>query len=550
MILPLLVVLVVLAGLGWWLAGLPVRQARSEWEAGRNAQAIATAEQWSGLHVRGAEYHQILAVAYLTAGNSAAAARHLQSLRNAQPLLSAVPKETVARKMFAAGRIEEFLAYDAASHERHESANVALYRAAASAVTNRLDAAEAALKTVDRRAVDPRKFASLEQVIIAMRRGRVPYVFDREGHPLADFQTASRDIKVTAAEFAPLIDRQAGDLTIGAQLEHLGAAATLDTTLDTSVQRAALAALGSYRGSLVAIDPRTNEILAVASSRGKGPERNLAFEQQYEPGSVIKVLTGLNAYNSGIDLKPMFPYDCKGDLMIDGRHFGDWIGTGHGILPSLDEALAQSCNIVFADIGLRLGTDRLRQFMTAAGFDSQVNPGLFSIPLGRTIETSAGFSRYETAFYAIGLEHETINSFHLAMLASMMANRGMLQTPRLLRGRRSILGDSTPAPAAPAATRLASKESAESMIRAMQAVATSPKGTGRRVVVDGLTIAMKTGTAGKRENGFQALIVCFAPVESPTIAFGMIAEDAGPAEFAGAKIAHDFLAALKSQRRL
>jgi cell division protein FtsI/penicillin-binding protein 2 len=58
---------------------------------------------------------------------------------------------------------------------------------------------------------------------------------------------------------------------------------------------------------------------------------------------------------------------------------------------------------------------------------------------------------------------------------------------------------------------------------------------------------MKTGTAGKRADGLDALILAFAPADHPTIAFGIIAESAGPAEFAGAKIAHDFLAAMKSR---
>jgi cell division protein FtsI/penicillin-binding protein 2 len=52
---------------------------------------------------------------------------------------------------------------------------------------------------------------------------------------------------------------------------------------------------------------------------------------------------------------------------------------------------------------------------------------------------------------------------------------------------------------------------------------------------------MKTGTAGERKNGLEALIMAFAPVDKPKIAFGVIAENAGPAEYAGAKIAHDFL---------
>lgn len=549
MLAPLLVALLVLVGLLWFVAGLPIRDARASWEAGRDAQAIDTAQKWGGLHVRTAEYEQILAAAYLTAGNPSAARPHLDSLSRASLWLSALPKDAVARRLFAGGRYGDFLNYDAASHDRSEQADVPLYRAAALAATNRIDDAEKAFRTINRAAVDPKKAAALEQAIADQRKGFVPYVFDRDGRVIATRSVAANVLVVSATEFAPILDAKAGSLTIGAHASRLGSQATLDTTFDTNVQRAAVAALGDFRGSLVAIDPRTNELLAVASSSGgRGPATNLAFEQQYEPGSVIKVLTGLNAYNSGVDTKSMFPYQCKGDLLIDGRHFGDWVGNGHGLLPSLDEALAQSCNIVFADIGLRLGADRLHHFMASAGFDGQANLGLYSVPLGKTVGDV--FNKYETAFYAIGLEHESLNTIHLAMIGSMMANRGVLTTPHMLIRRRSILGDVAPAAPPAAGVRLASEESANAMIRAMQDVVTSEKGTGRRAAIPGLPIAMKTGTAGQRSKRFQALIVCFAPVESPKIAFGLIVEGAGPAEFAGAKVAHDFLLALQQQKRL
>ncbi len=96
-------------------------------------------------------------------------------------------------------------------------------------------------------------------------------------------------------------------------------------------------------------------------------------------------------------------------------------------------------------------------------------------------------------------------------------------------------------------SRLASPATAEAVVRAMEAVATEKNGTGRRAPVTGISMAMKTGTAGERKSGLEALIMAFAPVESPRIAFGVIAEDAGPAEFAGAKIAHDFLEAMQSR---
>jgi peptidoglycan glycosyltransferase len=214
------------------------------------------------------------------------------------------------------------------------------------------------------------------------------------------------------------------------------------------------------------------------------------------------------------------------------------------VLKSLDDALAVSCNVYFADLGLRLGRDRLERFMNSAGFNGQINLGIFQVPLGRT-EYADVFNNFETAFLAIGLEHEQMNAVHLAMLASMVANRGVLTTPRLIRDRRSILGEVLKERVQQGATRIASVAAANRMIQAMQAVATESRGTGRRAPVEGITIAMKTGTAGERQEGLDALILAFAPVDKPKIAFGVIAEGAGPAEFAGARIAHDFLEAMK-----
>ena len=314
----------------------------------------------------------------------------------------------------------------------------------------------------------------------------------------------------------------------------------METTLDPVVQHAALDALGAYHGAIVAIDPRTNEILALASNG----DRELALNGQYEPGSIIKVVTGLNALSSGANVQSMFPYICKGELMIDGRHFGDWIPSGHGRLDSIDDALAVSCNVFFADLGLRLGRARLLQFMKAAGFDGQVDLGYTRVPLGQTVGDF--YNNFEVAFFAIGLEHERVNALHVAMLASMMANRGVLTTPLLVRRRRSLLGYVVSSAPPPGRTTLASRAAAKTMIGAMQAVTTEPRGTGRRAPVEGVPIALKTGMAGEKRGGhLEALIMAFAPVESPKIAFGIIAEDAGPAEFAGAKIAHDFVERLK-----
>jgi len=540
-VLPLAITLAVLVALLFVVAWLPLRQGRDAWMRGRNAEAIAIGEKWSRLGLWPSQYHQLLAAAYLSAGRDAAASPHLGGIGAVQ--FSVIPKDELARRLFARERYAAFLSYDAASRETSESADVPLYRAAALLATNRLADAQKAFASIDKAHVNAARYAALQRTIAAHVIGAVPYVFDRNGGTIAVLR--GHDAAAVDDDFAPLVSRDAGELTICAKLPQLGEDATIETTLDPFVQKAALKALGGFRGSIVAIDPRTNEILAIASSRGSGPLANLALEHQYEPGSVVKILTGLNAESGGVDLAALFPYTCKGFLEIDGRHFGDWLPAGHGVLHSIDDALAVSCNVFFADVGIRLGSDSLKRFMTAAGFDTQANLGVFQVPLGRTI--GPVFNHFETAFFAIGLEHESMNALHVAMLASMMANRGVLTTPRLLVQRRSILGDVVSAGPQQTSVRLAPQAAAEAIVHSMQAVVSDPKGTGRRALVPGISLAMKTGTAGERKSGLEAVILAFAPVESPKIAFGVIAEDAGPAEFAGAKIAHDFLEAMQDR---
>lgn len=546
---PLFITLLVLAFLFAAVTWIPLRTARAEWRGGRLADAIAGSESWSRTRMWPNQYHQMLAIAYGTGGQTAPAQKHLDAIRGKELLLSVVPKDEVARRLFAQRQYGWFLRYDEAVHERNEPADAPLYRAAVYAMDrDSLPRADEVLRTINRAAVDPHKLAALE-ASIAQRRtvAQVPYILDRDGKAIALWDMKPPNRVVTAnRDYAGLIEAEAGNLTFGAQSEGLAGAETIETSLDSAVQHAAKAALEGYRGSLVAIDPRTNELLAIASNDPRGKAANLALEQQYEPGSIIKVLTGLNALSHGADVSSMFPYHCSGDLLIDGRHFGDWLPQGHGELPALDDALAESCNVFFADIGVRLGAEQLRQFMTTAGFGGHVDLGLVSVPLGRI--TGQVFNKFETAYLAIGLEHESVTALHVSMLASMMANRGVLVTPRLVLSRRSILGEAVGAAPKQTASRIAPREAADRMVRAMVAVVTKPKGTGRRAEINGVSMALKTGTAGKRENGYQAVIMAFAPVQSPRIAFGIIAEGAGPAEFAGAKIAHDFL--VQIQQRL
>lgn len=541
---PLILALIVLTIASFVVTWIPLRRARDAWRENRIPEAISTAEAWSRLKLWPRQYHQVLAASYLSIGDRRAAQPHLDALGRGRTWVSTLEKSEVANRLFKRSRYDEFLAYDAAVRGGDDE-DVALYRAAAHLAKRQLPEAEAEAREIDEDDVDAKKLASFRRALEQRKQGSYPLVVDRDGRVIAAYQLANDDVVAIDTDFAPLIEKDAGRYTIEANINRLGVNDTIELTLDSNIQKAAVQALAGFRGSLVAIDPRTNEILAVASTQSRGPLANLALEQQYEPGSVVTALTGLNAFANGVNVDAMFPYTCNGTLLIDGRQFGDWIPQGHGVLPDFDEAFAQSCNIVFADVGLRIGRPALQTFMTRAGFDGQTNLGLFQVPLGRNI--GGIFNNFETGFYAIGLEHETTTTLHLAMLATMLANRGVSTPPRLLRARRSILGEVITEPPKPASDTLVPRAAAERIVRAMKAVVAREHGTGRSAAIDGMSIAIKTGTAGKQEHGYHALIIAFAPAESPKIAFAMIAEESGPAEFAGAKIARDFLVAVQAR---
>jgi penicillin-binding protein A len=536
------VLLILVAGLAV-VTWLPLRSARAEWRAGRVAEAIVHGERWLGFRLWGNQYHQLLSAAYFTAGNSAGARAHIDALRGKRLLLSAVDKDEVANRLFARGGYADFLEYDRAVHSLGEGDDADLYRAAALLATNKPAEADAIVRGLDRDDVEPAKLRALDAAVEQRKQGSYQFLVDRDGKTIAAYQIDNGDVVAINTDYAGLIEKEAGQHTVESQIATIGTAGRIETTLDSAVQKAAMRAMSGFRGALVAIDPRTNEILAIASSTGRGPLENLALDKQYEPGSVMKVLTGMAALSSGVDVDSLFPYKCDGALPVDGRQFGDWLQGGHGSLPDFDEALAESCNVVFADLGVRVGVDRLRPFHTRAGFDQNVDLGLFRVPLGFTV--GRVFNKFETAFYSIGLEHESSSVLHLAMIATMAANRGVMTSPKLIQSRRSILGEDLGGQAKLKSERVVAPAIAERMVKAMVAVANRPKGTGRRAPIDGVSLAIKTGTAGERAEGYQAAIIAFAPVEGPKIAFALVAEESGPAEFAAAKIVHEFLAAIR-----
>ncbi|MEO8215800.1 MAG: penicillin-binding transpeptidase domain-containing protein [Acidobacteriota bacterium] len=534
-----------IAGILFFAAGLPLVNARSAWLSG-DVSGASQALRWGRFGIRAADYNRARAAIALSDGNPEAANSALARLSGeSAPWLPVFTKDVVGRKLLAAGKYEEFLRFDRAARDWQKTSEGWLIRSAAEAGMGNISGAQAAFGNVQAGDVERSRYEMLRTALAERADGVFPLLLDRNGTPIAEWNSKTNDLRATSSDFEAFVDRSGGPRTVESNLTAPLRQFTLELTLDPFVQRAALSALGTNRGSLVAIDTDTNEILAIANNGGDGAATDLALDGDYEPGSVIKVLTALNGVERGVGLSGFFPRECDGSLDLDGRIFHDW--QRHGQIGDLNRALAVSCNVVFGELGLQIGKERLLSFMAAAGFGQTVDFGLLRAPLGRIVRPVEG--PYDTASLAIGLEKERINALHVAILASMVANRGVMTIPRLVRSRRTILGDELPLPPGTPPRRIASDAAAAAVTEAMRAVVEASDGTGKRAAVSGFPIAMKTGTAGEGAHGFNSVILAFAAADRPRIAIGMISEHTGPAEFVGAKIAHDFFQSVGARFR-
>ncbi len=544
---PILFTIVAILALAWFVAGRPLDTAKEEWRNSNYDAAIQTLDRWYKFRLRPADYEHLYTASYLAKGDREGAEPWLRSMAVRNPdWFAIIDKEEVGKRLISQGNYESFLEYDTAVEQKNASAELSLYRAAAELGTDRTQEAATTFSTIESSDVEPERYEALKNAIEQRKGGDFPLILDRQGKTIASYQIQNEDLVAVNASFSTLVDEAGGPTSLESHLPEIGTSTTVETTLDPDIQRAALDALGNRRGSLVAIDPSTHEILAIASTPGAGDARNLAFAGQYEPGSVIKTLTSMAAIDSQVELSSIFPLMCKGFIVIDGRQFFDW--AQHKEVSGLDDAMAVSCNVAFGEIGLKVGAETLLNNAREAGFGGSADLGLYDVGLGQIVGDV--LTDYQTANLAIGLDHYLINTLHLAIIADMIANRGLMTEPTLLKARRSILGDEIPIRLEQKQpSRVASEEAVAQTIEAMRAVVTHPAGTGRRAAIEGLDFAMKTGTAGDRQGGYNAVIVAIAPAKNPKIAFAIVAENVGKAEIEGAQVTRAFLEAIRAHLR-
>jgi penicillin-binding protein 2 len=359
-------------------------------------------------------------------------------------------------------------------------------------------------------------------------------------------------------------------------------------SIDSTLQRTAWEALGSFRGAIVAVEPLTGRVLALVSKPSydpnlfvngisstdyrallEDPDRplyNRAIQAQYPPGSTVKPMVGIAGLAAGVRTGDTRTF-CPGFYRLPGQshQYRDWKRTGHGSL-GLHEAIAQSCDVYFYQLARDLGIDRLNAAMTLFGFGRATgidlpneSPGLMPSRHWKETRRKEPWYPGETLIAGIGQGYWLATPLQLAHATVALSRQGYRRAPRVVGQiedpvslvATEVFGDEE---------RILAELPAQhwsAIASAMHAVVQGPTGTARRTSVGApYTYAGKTGTAqvvgiaqGARYDAARiaerhqdhGLFVAWAPLEDPVIALAVIVENGGSGSGAAAPVARRLL---------
>jgi cell division protein FtsW (lipid II flippase)/cell division protein FtsI/penicillin-binding protein 2 len=341
-------------------------------------------------------------------------------------------------------------------------------------------------------------------------------------------------------------------------------------TIDSRIQAAAERALAGRRGACVAIDPRTGEVLALASSPtyepasvdarwaelskggGGAPLVDRALSSVYPPGSTFKVVTLTGALTYGV-AGPSSMYPGPAVLEIGGGKVTNFEGGGYGSI-TLAKATASSVNTVFAQVADQLGAPRLVTTARGFGFDK---PTPFDLPVTPSLMSAPeAMTRWETAWAGVGqpvgagvVKGPVATPLEMALVAAGIANAGIVMEPRILGPVTGPSGETVLPAKSPAEWTKACDPAVAVLVRDLM-VGVVKSGSGTRAAIKGVRVAGKTGTAEVgRGLPTHAWFIAFAPAERPVVALAIVLENAGVGGRVAAPAAKGVLeAALAVQR--
>ena len=372
-------------------------------------------------------------------------------------------------------------------------------------------------------------------------------------------------VEVTALgrEIGPLPDRHPVEAKSGSDLI---------LTIDLALQRTAEEVLSdTIAGAVVALDPSSGEVLAMASRPAFDPNLfatvvpeslwrclnedpgrpllNRAVQGTYPPGSILKVITAAAGLEEGIISQHTRFAPCTGAFKYGERWFGCWQPHGHGSLDMVG-AMAQSCDVYFYQLGLKLGLERWSKFAAACGLGYPLGLDLPNeaeglIPSEEFYNRRYGRGKWSTGVLlnlSIGQGEILVTPLQMACLMATLANGGTIYRPHLVKEIRSAAGKEAPQNPEVLGRLPLSASNLKSILKSLRAVVRHPHGTGSLAAVDGAAVAGKTGTAQNPHGEDHAWFGGFAPADSPRIAIVVLVEQGGHGGSTAAPLAGKIMA--------
>jgi len=324
-------------------------------------------------------------------------------------------------------------------------------------------------------------------------------------------------------------------------------------TLDSKIQEIAERDLKGKKGAVVALDPKTGAVIAMASSPTYDPGTiddswkaisadpnaplvNRATQGKYPPGSSFKVITSAAAIQEKL-FDPSSQFTDEGTLEVQTTKIRNYYGKTFGEV-TFREALELSVNTVFAQIGLKLGAQRLVDYTDKFGFNETIE---FDIPLAESsTKNAATMDDVDVAWTAIGQAKTIATPMEMALAVSTIANNGVLMKPYLVKEIRDPSGQIIKQIDTRQIREVVSSSTAQTVNDMMVGVVEN--GTGTVVQIPGYKVAGKTGTAETGAEGVtHGWFVAFAPADNPQIAIAVIVEQGGTGGESAGPIVHDIL---------
>jgi penicillin-binding protein 2 len=345
----------------------------------------------------------------------------------------------------------------------------------------------------------------------------------------------------------------------------------IQLTIDYDLQVVAEQALAGKRGAIVVLDPRTGEVLAMASHPAPDPNAfavrvprqewqrlnedpdrpllNRAIQAQLAPGSVFKIVMATAMLESKV-IPENFTIFCPGQAEFYGRVFHDWDKKGHGTM-NLHQAVVHSCDVFFYNVGKRLGIDRISYYAVQMGLGRKTGVDLPGEETG-LIPSEEWKKRVfhqqwypgETISVAVGQGAVVATPLQLARTIGGIAMGGVFKQPHMILNAKDV----------PEQRFAISEDTTEKVTQAMFGVV-NEGGTGAGVRLEGIELCGKTGSAqvisseglkraGRRKEFLDnAWFVGYAPRRNPEIVVTALVQGGQHGASAAAPLVRDIIKA-------